>query len=92
MKKIMDGKVVETTSETKIATRTNYNSQNNPLSYESINRVGDIYYYGITGAGDIWSPDNDIEEIGFFSDMIVWAEENGWACNAKLIEHIEEHA
>ncbi len=92
MKKIMNGKIIETTDETQVAERTSHHSaSNNPIGWETIHLIDGIYYLQTTGGNDIYSPRDNIQEIGVGcrDSLLPYVEGTDWAMDDKIIEHIE---
>ena len=89
MKKIMDGAIVDTAKGEEITTRTCYNEQGNPLSYNYIVLIAGLYYLHTSGAGDIFSPADDLELIGDGASLLSWAQDGFWSSDLDLIQHIE---
>jgi hypothetical protein len=90
MKKLIDGKIVNTDKMIMVADRICARSHsNNPIGWEYILNDRDLYYSHIDGGHDIFSPESDIRIIGGFDKLMIWAEKEEWNRNEDLLEWIE---
>jgi len=94
MKKIIRGKIIDTSKGETVARRTSAHSHSNdPIGWEHIELIDGVYYLQTVGGNDIYSPEDDLEEIGAGcrdSLLPYVAKHDEWARNADLIAHIEE--
>ena len=92
MKKIINSKIIDTDTGVEVAGRTSARSHgNNPIGREHIILIDGIYYLQTVGGNDIYSPEDDLEEIGCgVHDALLpyVAEHEEWVRNTDLIEHV----
>lgn len=93
MKKIINGEIVNTENMIEVTSRTSHWSHsNNPMGWETIyhDKHSDTYYLQVVGGDDLFSPGDNLTEIGAGSeDLMSFAENNNWAMDEDLIEWIE---
>jgi hypothetical protein len=94
MKKMINGKIVNTANLDFIARRTAARSwSNDPIADESImhDAETDKYYLYLDGYGrDLYTPSDDITLVGDFIALKALAGEDEWSRNMDLLDHIEE--
>ena len=101
MKKIIDGRIIDTAKGERIACRgTHHNYNNDPMGWESIELVDSVYYLETRGgsdlrggSNDIFPPEDDIDIIGqgCADALMPWlASHEEWAMEPALIAHIEQ--
>lgn len=94
MKKIIKGKIIDTEAGETIAEMVSARSHsNNPIAWEHIELIDGVYYLHIIGGNDIFSPEDNLIEIGAGcrDSLLPFIEEHDqWSRNVELIEHIEE--
>lgn len=92
MKKIINGKIIDTEAGERVADRVSHQSHSNdPIGWEIITLTDGVYYLETYGGSDIYAPEDDLEEIGAGcrDSLLPFAGGDEWSKNAKLIEHIE---
>ena len=95
MKKIINGKIVNTDTQDaeiigeRVSAR-GYSSD--PIGWEHIVMVDGVYYLETVGGNDIYSPEDDLCEIGAGcrDSLLPFVSGNdGWNRHETVIEHIE---
>ena len=90
MKKIVNGKIVDTEKMTEIAGETiAYSYSNNPIGWGNLLLDGADYWYMISGGNDIFAPDDSLEKIGTYTALTRWIT-GDWRYNNDLINHLDQ--
>ena len=93
MRKMINGKIIVVSSKNKISEEHTIcrSHSGDGIGWMAIHLVKDVYYKHTSGNGEYFAPENDIEVIGDFSDLIeAVGESRNLSMDESILDHIEE--